>query len=111
MGNGNDEKIAKELDEPSANGTGGTRFHGDDVRVTLELLGDLTDCVFRRYDPATGTALDAVPAEVVGALLGASGQEGPEGERARAALGGIIVDGWPVAPVAGERATMAEKRA
>lgn len=91
------EAIAGALNARFAGDAGSFRFDWQDVRVTLNLLGDLADCVFRRFDPDTGLPLDEVPAEVVGPLIGALGQAGPEGERAREALRRITIDWRPVA--------------
>lgn len=93
--------IAGALNARFAGDAASFRFDRDDVRVVLNVLGDLADCVFRRFDPETGLPLDAVPAEVVGPLIGASGRAGPEGERAREALNWITIDWRPVAPRGG----------
>ena len=68
----------------------------EDVRVVLNLLGELADCRFTRFD-ADGPAGEVSAGEVA-ALLAACRHSGPDGEHARAATNWITIDGWAVVP-------------
>ncbi|MCB1793719.1 MAG: hypothetical protein KDJ70_04680 [Candidatus Competibacteraceae bacterium] len=94
----NMQRIAEELSARFAGEIKLASCTVEDVRVVLNLLEELADCRFTRFDPATGSPVGEVSAVEVGTLLGQWGHPGPDGERAREATHWITIDWRAVVP-------------